>query len=310
MLDVILIGATALDIIAKVDRFPESDEIVLAREVIRLPGGSISNIAVGLARLGLKVGFIGKVGNDDDGTFLIESLKKEKVDTSRVVISEGCTASTFIAVNKEGKRIIFALGGKALLEKPEEIPVDYLQNARCIVIGETLPQVAKNISVYLKKHKQKQTVFYIPGGLMASRGLEYSKDIITNTHTVILNRKEIQQLVKNTSIEKGINILLDMGVMNVVLTLGKDGAIIYTKDKKIKVPAFKVDAVDTTGAGDAFSAGLIYSFIHKYPLEKALIFASACAALSTTKIGAREGLPTLEEIRDFLASRSITPNSM
>ena len=145
---------------------------------------------------------------------------------------------------------------------------------------------------------------------MASRGLEYSKDIITNTHTVIINRKEIQQLVKNTSIEKGINILLDMGIRNVVLTLGRDGAIIYTKDKKIKVPAFKVDAVDTTGAGDAFSAGLIYSFIHKYSLEKALIFASACAALSTTKTGARGGLPTLEEIRDFLASRSITPNSM
>ena len=185
-----------------------------------------------------------------------------------------------------------------------------MQNARCIVIGETLPQVAKNISVYLKKHKQEQTVFYVPGGLIASLGLEYSKDIITNIHTVILNRKEIQQLVKNTSIEKGVNILLDMGVMNVVLTLGKDGAIIYTKDRKIKVPAFKVDAVDTTGAGDAFSAGLIYSFIHKYSLEKGLIFASACAALSTTKTGAREGLPTLEEIRKFLASRSITPNSI
>ena len=302
MLDAILIGATALDVIAKVDKFPEVDKTVLAKEVIKQAGGSISNIAVGLSRLGFKVGFVGKVGNDIEGEFLLESLRRENMDVSRVIIAEGHSASTFIAVNKEGERIIFALGGKALLERAAEIPKEYLRASKCLVIGETLPEVSKGLSEYLRRYNQKQIVIYVPGSIIASYGLEYSKDILKYSHIVVLNEKEIIELTENKNVEKSVHALLNRGIKYVVLTLGRKGACIYTKNQKICVPPFKIKTVDTTGAGDAFTAGIIYAFTLKYSLRNSLIFASACAAISTTKMGAREGLPTLKKIKKFIAS--------
>ncbi|MEQ9714680.1 MAG: carbohydrate kinase family protein [Candidatus Asgardarchaeia archaeon] len=302
MKEVVVIGAAAVDLIAKVKRFPKPDEIVPVDAFDKYPGGSLANIAVGLARLGVDTGFVGKVGNDENGKLLLEEFKKENVDVSRVIISEGYSAATFIAVNEEGERIIFALGGKALLEKPEELPMDYILDSKLLVVGEIFPHVARALIMGLKDKKIK--IVYSPGGVMISLGFDFVKDMIANCDVLILSEKELISLVgTGKDFDVAADFLLNMGAKKIIITRGPLGSIMFTREKKYIASAYKVTPVDTTGAGDAYTAGLVLGILREYDDEKTLGYATACAAIAITKIGARTALPRLDEVIDFIKEK-------
>ena len=305
--DVILIGAAAVDLIARVDYLPKPDEIVLVKEFRVEPGGSTANIAVALSRLGVKCSFIGKVGDDEYGRLLIESFQREGVDTSQVIISkEGPTAKTFIAVDGKGERIIFALGGKALIESLDEVDLAFIGRGKVLYVSEAFPHIALKIMKYAKDNKV--IVVYGPGGIFASMGLKVLRDIIAQSDILVLSERDLEKLIPNTaSIEDSVKTLSSLGPEIVVVTLGKRGSLAYNRreNKLIFKEAFKVKAVDTTGAGDAFTAGLIFSILQGLNLNQSLTLANAIAALKVQREGPRNS-PYLEEVATFLKSQGMT----
>ncbi|MGQ4833976.1 MAG: carbohydrate kinase family protein [Candidatus Asgardarchaeia archaeon] len=299
MKEAVVIGAAAIDLIARVDKFPKPDEIVLVNSFEKQPGGSLANMAVALARLDVDVGFVGKIGNDDNGKIIIDSFKKEKVDTSRIIEEKGHSAMTFIAVDEEGQRIIFALGGKAILESPEEIPEEYIKDSKMLLVGETLPHVAKALANIIRDNELK--LIYAPGGLMASGGYQNIKELTPVSEFLILSETELKSIVWNVeSFDVAARFFLNKGAKGVIFTRGPRGALLYTHDTKYVIASYKTIPIDTTGAGDAFTAGFAFGFVRGYKIEEALGYATACAAMAITKVGARAGLPRLEELLEFV----------
>ncbi|RLG46618.1 MAG: hypothetical protein DRN90_06235, partial [Thermoproteota archaeon] len=253
-LDVVAIGAAAIDLVVKVKRHPAPDQIVFAEEFGEFPGGSTANVAVALAKFGVKVGFLGKVGKDRYGEMLLNDFRREGVDVSRVIIEGSArTAATFIAVDQEGKRIIYSLGGKALLESPEELDLPYIMKSRIIYVGEAYPKV---VAGALSSARERGiTVISNPGVNFNLFG-EDAMNIVKTSDLVIMSSKEISLISKD--LENGARYLLQEGPRAVIVTLGSAGSLLIRQEAiPEKVPAFRTKVVDTTGAGDVFTAGII-----------------------------------------------------
>ena len=167
-LDVIVLGGAAVDLVALVEELPQRDSLVLARSFERFPGGSAANVAVGLARLGQRVGFVGKMGDDEHGRLLFAAFEEEGVDTRGVLVEAGRpTATCFIAVDERGERIIVALPGAAVIESVEELDLDYLRGARAVYIGPSYPEVAMTTAAAVREGGG--AVFCAPGGVHVLR---------------------------------------------------------------------------------------------------------------------------------------------
>ncbi len=305
MVDVITIGAAAVDVIVTVKEFPKPDEVVLVDSYKVVAGGSTANIAVALAKLGVSVGFVGKIGDDEHGNILYKEFVKYNVDVGALIIEGGArSASTFIAVNSKGDSIIFALGGKAILEDESEIPYRYLGQAKIIYLSEAFPNIGEKIAKYAKE--KGETFIYGPGCVFASLfGLGKLKGIIKYADYILLSKAELRILTGIEDIEKAIAALREINNnMNIVVTLGAKGSMLIDPDgNRHFAPAFKIEkVVDATGAGDAFTAGFIYGILKGLSHREKLILGNACGALKVMRFGPRAS-PTLEEVKRFLKQR-------
>jgi len=302
-LDVVGVGALLIDRVASVEYFPSVDGETFVGRLETHPGGSAANFTVACSRLGLKSGFIGVVGEDSDGSFLLEDLKKEGVDTSRVVRTKTCsTGQVYIALDKEGRRMMFAFSGAANILSGRDINTDYIASSKFIHIADL-----KNISpleTAAKVAQETQTkVSLNPGELIAVKGFEEIKKLLSNTDIFISSRGELKRIFDTENIEFAIEKLLKTGPEIVAVTMGSEGCTVTDSRRKVhKIAPFNTKVVDTTGAGDAFCAGFLTSLTEGKELIDAGRFANAVAALKIAKHGAR-GLPTREEVEDFLSKQ-------
>ncbi len=312
------LGACAMDLIIRVPRLPEADEMVFAQgEPGLFPGGSTANIATGISRIGVGSRFVGKVGADQNGRALREAFEKDGVDVRWLMVDPaGRTAQTVIAVDPSGSRVIYSLGGTALLETADEFTRDILDGAAALYVGEALPLVAQKAM-----HVARRTgahVVYGPGGAASWIGMENLAELMRLADFVLMSRSELRGMTGRDEPEAGARLLVERGVPAVVATLGEHGAACYThrpgqganagdalgpdsSGGAIWAPAFDVDAVDTTGAGDAFASGFISSLVEGKPIAECLTRGNACAAIAIGQVGAREALPSREELEAFLA---------
>ena len=167
----ITMGAAAVDTIVKVPHLPKADEIVYPISIEQHPGGSTANIAVGLSRLGETVSFFGKAGDDANGKVICDSFHNDGVDTSYLKIEPGnASGGAFIAVDEDGERVIYSLGGNTLYERWDEIDPKSFDGIEGLYIGETFDEVGVEAAKLAHKHGAK--VFFGPGGIMCSYGLE------------------------------------------------------------------------------------------------------------------------------------------
>ena len=297
-LDVVVLGGAAVDWVAQVEALPERDSLVLARSFERFPGGSAANVAVGLARLGQRVGFVGKMGDDEHGRLLLVAFEQEGVDTRGVLVEAGRpTATCFIAVDDRGERIIVALPGAAVIERVEELDLDYLRGVRAVYIGPSYPEVATMTAAAVREGGG--TVFCAPGGVHVP--VEILGPILERTDVLLVSRTEALALTGQTSPDEAARALREMGSLVVVETLGPEGALVVSDAGLFRVPSFDVpDAQDTTGAGDGFAAGLIAGFLEGLDWEAAARMGCAVAALKIRHLGARSGLPSREEVESVV----------
>ncbi len=299
-MDVIAVGNANVDLMSVIDRIPEEDEETLALDFKIVPGGSASNFVAALSRLGVSTGLIASIGEDIFGQIILNNLKNERVDISHIkIVKNTLSGIVMILVDKKGNRRMIAHRGANLLLNKDDIKIEYLKSAKIIHLSGTRLEIAEHIAFIAKK--ENLTISFDPGSVIASLGIEKCKNILKNTDILFANRVEIIKMTKLQDVLKGAHELIKRGPSIVVVKMGSEGSLAVTKDQEIKMPAFKVKVINTTGAGDAFNAGFIKAFLNKMNLGEALKIGNAVAALSITRPEPRLSFPHYNEVEEFLA---------
>jgi len=300
--DVITIGAVLIDMIALVDEFPEKDGEAFVREFQLAPGGAAANVATICSRLGLKTAFSGKIGNDHFGRLLQEDLLREGIHiTETLKITElTTTGSCYICVDKNGERMILAYSGAADTMTIEDLPLELFSKARWVSLSD-LRNVSA-IEALLEENATEINFALNPGALIAqnpSRAYRLAQhaDLIVasqNEFTEIFRctEDEINDIASNFAQEKKGRVI--------AVTKGKEGAVLFCRKEKITIPSFNVPVKDTTGAGDAFAAGMLYGLIRQRDLKDVGRIAAACSAICIQEVGARSGPRNKRELLKFL----------
>ncbi|HIP58216.1 MAG TPA: carbohydrate kinase family protein [Archaeoglobus profundus] len=291
-MDVVGFGALNLDKIYKVNRIPGIEDEVYVKDVEVHPGGSAANTIVGLSRLGMKTGYIGKVGKDEDGKFLLEDLKREGVDIRNVIVEDGRTGNALILVDDNGNRAIIVDPGVNDTIRFDEIDLDFVSRFKVLHLTSFICKLSDE-SFKSQKKLVKMFEGYIsfdPGIIYAQRGIDELRPILTYVDVLLLNKTEIEELT-GLNYRDGVLELINIGVSVVVVKLGEDGCYITDGNIEITLPPFKVEVVDTTGAGDAFNAGFLYGFLKGKDLKECGKLGNLVASKCIQKFGARAGLP-------------------
>ncbi|HDD64412.1 MAG: hypothetical protein DRJ32_05595 [Thermoprotei archaeon] len=300
--DVIGLGEVCIDWVAIVDHLPQPDEKVFAREYKLFVGGVTANFLVALARLGAKTAFIGGVGNDRYGNIVLNKLKKEGVDISKVKIwPNRSTAVNFLIVDREGTKVIIQdMNLKNNVPDPKDIDLNFILEAKALHITGIKPE-ASLIAMDVAYKSGIITSFDLEKHV-SDYGMDVLKPLLKRTNILLPNKLGLIALTREKDFIKAAKKLMKLGPNIVVITLGEKGCLVVTEKDHFIVPAFKVKVVDTTGAGDAFNAGFIYAYVIRGEnLRKAAIFANAVAALKCIRYGAQEGLPRKNEVDAFLS---------
>jgi len=296
MVEIIGIGALNIDKLYLVERIGAAGDEIGVHSVSEQPGGSAANTIAALARLGIKTGFVGRVGDDADGTYLRSEMEKEGVDTQGIEVARGRTGSAIVLVNLSGERSMYVHPGvndapSSTLDNPS-----YVNSAKYLhlssFVGETAIEVQREIS-----DRSKAEISFAPGMLYVRRGLDALRGIISNARVVFLNRDEMGMLT-GSGYREGAEELNEIGAEIVVVTLGGDGCYIRTPDAEVSIPGLAARVVDTTGAGDAFCAGFLYGLLADEPLHVCGRLGNFVAAKCIGVVGAREGLPRKIEIAE------------
>ena len=268
--DVIGFGALNVDVLFKTDRIAGAEEESFVESYTEVCGGSAANTAVGLARLGCKVGFVGKVANDHEGKLQIECLKTEGVNTDGVIeATKGKSGSVLGFVDKKGARALYINPGVNDTIEPRELKWDYVFQTNFIHLtsfaGEKPFRAQKKILGNLPSDVK---VSFDPGSLYARKGLKVIEPLIRSSYVMMPNALELELLTGETDCPKGAAMLIDMGVKIVAVKLGSRGCYVTNGEERKTIQPFKVQALDTTGAGDAFNAGFLYGLINDKPLSE------------------------------------------
>ena len=303
-LDVVVIGTPAVDMLARVEVMPHTDGLAVAKTYARYPGGAGANVAVGIARLGKKVGFIGRLGDDDGGQMLMRDFEIEGVDTRGIRISpDEDTPACFIAVDQEGNRMIFALGGVILSEEIDKNQLSVLDGIRGLFITDVPHEIAVTAIEECRKHSS--TVFLNPGGLLLDEGLDVLTPLISMVDVLIISRSEMARLMGKVDPASAARVISRIGPEVVLITLGAEGALILEDNTVSRIEPFEAPKiVDTTGAGDAFTAGLMAARLESLDWQVAAKIGAAVAAIKIGHEGARGGLPTRHQVDEFIKQRS------
>jgi ribokinase len=296
--DVIGFGALNVDMLFKVDKLAVAEEESFIEDYKEACGGSAANTIVGLARLGCKVGFIGKVANDREGKMQLDCFKAEGVDTSGIVeLTKGRSGSVMGFVDRKGARALYINSGVNDLVEPREIKWEYVSQAKLLhlssFVGEKSFRAQKKLLSALPEGVE---ISFDPGSLYAQKGFAVIEPIIKNSHVLMPNAIELEQLTGEEDYRKGADFMIAMGVKIVAVKLGNKGCYVTDGNEKLSVAPFKVKAVDTTGAGDAFCAGFLYGLINEKSLYECGQLGNFVASRSVMAIGARVGLPYAKDL--------------
>jgi ribokinase len=302
MFDVIGFGALNIDELFKVNKIAGKDDESFVTYYQESCGGSAANTVVGLSRLGLKTGFIGKVANDREGQLLLESFRRENVDTEGIVVAKkGRSGVVMGFVDREGERALYVAPGVNVLIDPREINEIYMKNAKLLHLTSFVSDTSfESQKTLLRQIPKNITISFDPGMLYAKRGLLALKPIIERVSIVLPNSVELRFLTEK-NYEDGSKELIDMGVEVVGVKLGKKGCYVTNGKESHTVKPFNARVVDTTGAGDAWNAGFLYSFSNGKSLKECGESGNFVASRCVMKMGARKGLPSITDYRNQLS---------
>jgi ribokinase len=303
MASIVVVGSINLDIVTRVETAPRGGETLRGQSVDYVPGGKGANQAVAAARLGAAVRMVARVGDDPFGPAMRENLSVNGVDVSAVAATSGTpTGVAVITVEASGQnRIIIVAGANGALT-PDDVDAagDAFAGASYVLLqNEVSPAVTVRAAQRARAAGAKVVWNPAPAPDAVPPGLIGTVDIL------VPNESEAERLSgepvrDETSALEAARELRASGFRTVVITLGSAGALWSGADGVFRVPAFPVNVVDTTAAGDTFVAGLAVGLSEGMPPRDAMRFASASAALAVTRLGAQAGIPTRAEVEALL----------
>lgn len=295
--DVVGVGYCAVDYLGIVPRYPNVDEKMAMTEFIRQGGGITATAMVAVRRLGGRARYVGKVGDDDFGRFTISELQKEGVDTSCVVIEPGASSQfAFIVVDGvTGKRTIFWTDSGIEFEASEIRREDILAG-KVLHVDAHHPRAAIQAATWANEAG-------IPVVFDAGSLREGSAELVERTDALFTTTLFARQFTGEDDPEKAARAMFGGRRKIAGVTLGDRGSVYVTEDGLFHQPAFEVEAVDTTGAGDVFHGAISFGLLKGWPYPRIVEFASAVAAMKCTKLGGRTGIPSYPEAAAFLAAR-------
>jgi len=309
-MDIIGLGTVAMDVIMKVDTLPKEDGFAIIKNVQYLDGGSATNVIVQAGRLGVKCGFVAQIGNDDIGNAIKAGLEKENIDTSTMVIKKnGTSLHTTIVVGEDGKKfILLNMGDTFLSLKKEDVNIDAVKKGK-IFYTDLLPGGAAIFALKKAKEAGLKTVFNLQIGVPMMEQFGITKEIILDslkyTDVFAPCRESFTQLTGTEDYDAGINSFMKNYNGVLLLTLGSKGSAASDGNGIIKIPAYPVEAKDTTGAGDSYIGAFMYGYCIKgWDLKKAMIFSTAASALTCKQVGARTS-PNALQVEEALKSFNI-----
>lgn len=297
---ILVLGSLNMDLVTRVKMTPQVGETILGDGFDQIPGGKGANQAVAIGKLGGKAAMLGCVGNDDFGAVLTANLLKNNVDSAKVKTVDGVpTGLAMIMVNESGDNsIVVVPGANFSLQADDLSKNDFVGFDYCIAQLETpVETIARAFE--LAKEAGVTTV------LNPAPARELPEKLVAHTDILIPNETEFFSLAGydtqcRESIEAGASVLYGKGVQALLITLGAKGAIYLDKDGTvIQKSAYRVDAVDTTAAGDSFIGGFVTALAEGQKVEAAMAFAMKVAAITVTRHGAQSALPDRKEVEAF-----------
>lgn len=298
---ILVVGSTNTDMVVKTDHLPRPGETVLGGTFLMNPGGKGANQAVAAARLGAEVTFVCKTGNDLFGVTTRQQLAEEGIDTSFVFTDphEPSGVALIAVDNRAENTIVVASGANANL-----LPLD---------INKALTAIDACDLVLMQLETPMPTIEYV-ASLAAERGKRVvlnpapaatlSEQLLKNLYLITPNETEAELITgipvrDERSAEQAARTIHRAGVRHVIVTLGKKGALLREGGRCEVIPAYRVEAVDTTAAGDVFNAGLVVALSEGRNLTDAVRFGAKAAAISVTRMGAQASAPYRSETDAF-----------
>ena len=292
-----VLGIFVADISFSGNKIPNIGETILGDSYNIGPGGKGCNQAIAISRLGGKVNFISKLGKDDYGKLAINKLKKDDIDTSNITISDKHqTGVAGILVDKNtGKNAINVIVGAPSTLRTDEIDLNIIKNSKIFL---TQLEIPKETTLDCLKFAKDNGVITILNPAPAST---FSKEFFNYIDYFTPNETEAEFYSGiKISNEKDAKIasdkLLKLGVKKIIITLGEKGLFYSDSKDEIYLKANPVNAIDTTGAGDAFNGGFAFSLFQGKKIRECLELANKVAGLSTTKLGAGDGMPFYKDL--------------
>ncbi len=297
--DAVGFGALNLDKLFKVNMIAKKEEEGAVLDFKEYGGGSAANTVVGLARLELKTGFIGKVASDREGTFLLNEFREEGVDVNGITVSEkGRSGSVMGFIDTKGDRALYVDPGVNDHIDFKDINLDYVSGAEFLhlssFVGERSFKAQKQLLNLLKNVR----VSFDPGAIYARKGLAVLKPIIKKCSVLFPNAIELK-LLTGQDYKEGARAFIELGVDVIAVKLGGQGCYVTDGKESHLIEPYMVEAVDTTGAGDAFCAGFLYGLIKRKDLYECGRLGNFVASRCISMVGARTGLPELSDLKNL-----------
>ena len=297
--NIVVIGSLNMDWVIPVNHTPVEGETILADGYTEVPGGKGANQACAAGKLKGNVSMLGLVGNDEIGDKLINNLKLVNVDVSRIERSENINSGlALINVNSKGNNSIVVLpgaNGKCDIKYIEK-NIDIIEKSDIVLLQMEIPVETVEYVITVSKNLKKQVILNpAPAPDSLSDEVLRNIDIITPNETELekISGKSVKTVEDAVEASKS---LLSRGVKNIIATLGEKGALLVNKDEVKEFKALKVEAVDTTAAGDSFNGAVAVYLSEGHTINEAIEFANKVSSIAVTRKGAQTSIPERSEI--------------
>ncbi|MEH0740166.1 ribokinase [Vibrio cholerae] len=302
----VVLGSVNADHVLQVPSFPRPGETLHGRHYQVIPGGKGANQAVAAARLNADVGFIACVGDDAFGINIRESFKLDKITISGVKMQPNCpTGIAMIQVADSGENSICIsaeANAKLIADAIDNEDCQAIRQAHYLLMQLETPMCGIEKAARIAKEARTNVILNPAPAQMLSDELLACVDVITPNETEAQVLTGIT-VTDDASAQQAANALHQKGIEIVLITLGAKGVWLSQNGRGELIPGFRVEAVDTTAAGDTFNGALVTGLLEDLPLESSIRFAHAAAALSVTRFGAQTSIPSRQEVEAFLAER-------
>ena len=295
--DVVGMGLNSVDFLCVVPEFPSPNSKMKMLQFSKQGGGQVATAMVALSRWGVKTKYIGKVGDDELGQFSLDSIRQEAVDVSSVIIELNATSqfAMIIVDGSTGERTILWNRDERLIYRKGELRKKEVCSGKILHLDGHDIHAALQCARWARKEGIRTIIDLDKAEPLTSELIKQTDFIITSSRFPMMytgisdQKKALLELQKYTS-----------GFL--CSTLGDDGAVALVNGEFLHIEGCKVNAVDTTGAGDVFHSGFIYGLLQNWEVVQILRFANAAAALKCKEIGGRSGIPSLEAVQEFFNS--------